>query len=89
MLIKIVSAKAAGGTRVRVAFSDGSHGLYDLAHLIERDGSMVKPLRDPAFFARVFVESGAICWPNGLDLSPAAVHRELSEAGALRQPSPA
>ncbi len=29
---------------------------------------MVEPLRDPAFFRRVFLEFGALAWPNGFDL---------------------
>ncbi len=42
------------------------------SHLFEKDGPMVQPLKDPVFFARVFIEEGAPTWPNGFDLDPIA-----------------
>jgi hypothetical protein len=50
--------------RLRVAFSDGSSGEHDFSDLVAHTGPMVVPLRDPAFFARVFVPA----WPNGFDI---------------------
>ena len=44
---------------------------------------MVQPLKDPAFFARVFVELGALAWPNGFDLDPIALHDRMLAAGEL------
>src|SRR5262249_8500155 len=44
---------------------------------------MVRPLKDPAFFARVFVELGALTWPNGYDLDPIALHDRMAAAGEL------
>jgi hypothetical protein len=44
---------------VRALFSDGMAGEYDFAGVIARGGPMVEPLRDPAYFARVFLEDGA------------------------------
>ena len=44
---------------------------------------MVRPLKDPAFFARVFVELGALTWPNGFDLDPIALHDRMAAAGEL------
>jgi hypothetical protein len=31
-------------------------------------------LRDADYFSRVFVDAGALCWPNGLEISPAKIH---------------
>jgi hypothetical protein len=45
---------------------------------------MVRPLKDPAFFADFFLELGALCWRNGFELSGASLHRKLSERGELR-----
>jgi hypothetical protein len=36
-------------------------------------------LRDPAYFSSCFVDAGALCWPNGLELSAARMY-ELSHA---------
>ena len=43
------------------------------------------PLRDALAFKRFFLELGALCWPNGLEFNPASLHKELHEAGKLRQ----
>jgi hypothetical protein len=82
-MIDVVSVKPLGGYRLRVAFSDGSAGEHDFSSTAARNGEMVKPLKDPAFFARVFVELGALTWPNGFDLDPIALHDRMAEAGEL------
>ena len=84
-MIKIVNAEHLRDRVIRLAFNDGMVGEYDLAPIVAHDGPMVRPLRDPAYFQRFFLELGALSWPNGLDLSPAAIHRELAEAGLLRR----
>jgi hypothetical protein len=82
-MIDVVSVKPLGAYRLRVAFSDGSAGEHDLSSTAKRDGEMVKPLKDPAFFARVFVELGALTWPNGFDLDPIVLHERMAVAGEL------
>lgn len=80
-MVDVVSVKPLGGYRLRVAFSDGSIGEHDFSSTAARDGEMVKLLKDPAFFARVFVELGALTWPNGFDLDPIVLHDRMAEAG--------
>lgn len=84
-MIDVVSVKPIGGFRLRVAFSDGSAGIHDFSPTVARDGEMVRPLKDPAFFARAFVELGALAWPNGFDLDPIALHDRMLAAGELTQ----
>ncbi len=84
-MIDVVSVKPLGGYRLRVAFSDGSAGEHDFSATAARDGEMVHPLKDPAFFARVFVELSALTWPNGFDLDPIALHDRMEAAGELTQ----
>jgi hypothetical protein len=57
---------------VRLTFSDGMTGLWDAAPLLaSRKTPLTNPLReDPTEFARAFIESGALAWPNGLELAP-------------------
>lgn len=83
MLIKVLKCETLDDSRLSVAFNDGSRGVVDLAPLLARDGEMVKPLRDPTYFARVFLEAGAPTWPNGFDLAPWALHQDLNAAGRL------
>lgn len=82
-MIHVVSVKAVGGFKLRVSFSDGSAGVHDFSPTVARNGEMIVPLKDPTFFARVFVELGALAWPNGFDLDPIALHDRMLAAGEL------
>jgi len=86
-MIKIVHAKHRNDYTIEVEFSDGSVGDCDLAPTLARESSLTRSLRDPAQFNRFFIDLGALCWPNGLELSPAALYQRLREAGALRKSS--
>jgi len=44
---------------------------------------MTRPLADPAYFGRAFIEGGALAWPNGFELSADALHQRLEASGAL------
>jgi hypothetical protein len=48
-------------------------------------GPMLEPLKDEAYFQRVFVEDGVLTWPNGYDWDPIALHDEMKDAGELRR----
>jgi hypothetical protein len=82
-MIDVVSVKPLGDFRLRVGFSDGSAGEHDFLATVARDGEMVQSLKDAAFFARVFIELGALAWPNGFDLDPIALHERMLAAGEL------
>jgi hypothetical protein len=84
-MIKLVSIRPAGDTALDLVFSDGSSGRWSSNALIARDTVLTRPLADPVYFARAFIEAGALAWPNGLELSAEALHRRLDEAGALRR----
>jgi hypothetical protein len=85
MLTKVTHLEKLGGFRLRVRFSDGSEGVHDFTAMTEEPGSMLEPLRDEAYFARVFLEFGAPTWPNGFDISPEWLRREMAAAGELTQ----
>lgn len=82
-LPKIVRVKPLGGFRLELVFANGAGGAFDFNWIFEPTGPMSEPLRDQAFFARVFLENGALVWPNGYDLSAWNVRRRMEEAGAL------
>src|SRR5262249_39711290 len=84
MMIKISKRKWLGGHGLRFRFSDGPAGEHDFSALVAESGPMVEPLRDPAYFSRVFLEDGAPTWPNGYDMAPSWVQMELEAAGELR-----
>jgi len=82
-MIKLVQFVVTGPTSLSLAFSDGSHADWSADDLIARDTVMTRPLGDPAYFARAFIEGGALAWPNGFELSATSLHRRLAESGAL------
>ena len=51
----------------------------------QKTGPMAEPLKDAAYFQRVFIEDGALTWPNGYDWDPIALHDEMKQAGLLRR----
>ena len=83
-MIDVVKIRRLGGHRLEIEFSNGTVGEHDFAFLKQDRGSMVEPLKDEAYFARVFIEDGALTWPNGYDWDPIALHDEMKEAGELR-----
>ena len=80
---KIIDVRVEPNRWLRVRFNDHFDGVFDLNPLIDRNTVLTTPLRDPEFFGRVYLELGALAWPNGLELSPDSVHAELSAAGRL------
>lgn len=83
-MIKILSAHYNSDYSVTCDFSDGSTGVYDLRQLLfSHETPITVPLRDIANFRMFFIQSGALCWKNGLELDPIAIYRELEQAGKL------
>ena len=77
-MIKLVRITVEGDDALQLVFSDGATTLWSAADLIARDTVMTRPLADPAYFARAFIESGALAWPNGFELSADSLHRRLA-----------
>jgi hypothetical protein len=84
-MIKVTKLKYLGGYRLHATFSDGTAGEHDFSALVAESGPMGEPLRDPAYFARVFLEDGAPTWPNSFDMCPDWLRREIEAAGALKR----
>jgi hypothetical protein len=83
-MIKITRATHLEGYKLELEFSDGTVGEYDLAPLVDRDSSLARPLREAEYFKSYYLELGALCWRNGLELRGGAIHRRLADAGLLR-----
>lgn len=82
---KLIAIEPKGGIRLLLRFSDGTSGTFDFAHYVRAGTEMTTPLANPEFFARHFIEAGALAWPNGFDLSAGSLQRRLQEAGELRR----
>jgi len=70
-MIKLIEARYDRDFQVVLTFSDGKQGVFDARTLLQRKGPLLEPLRDQDYFRRLFIDAGALCWPNGLELSPA------------------
>jgi hypothetical protein len=70
-MIKVIEANYKGNFEIALAFSDNSEGIFDGKMLLKHQGPLLDALRDETFFKRFFIDMGALCWPNGLELSPA------------------
>jgi hypothetical protein len=84
-IVKILKIMKLGGCRLHLSFSDGTEGEWDFSHIAAEGGTMVEPLRSQRYFARVFLQLGALTWPNGFDLDSIALHDEMMAAGALQR----
>jgi hypothetical protein len=86
-MIKIIRAQYMQQKILRLYFSDNSYGDYDFQPLIDRQTELVTPLNDEQYFKQFFLELGALCWRNGLELSPGNIHRKLEEQQKLHYES--
>jgi len=73
MLPAVTELKVRRDHVLWLRFADGAEGEWDFAEMVSDTGPMVQPLRDPAYFRRVFLEFGAPTWPNGFDVAPDAL----------------
>jgi Protein of unknown function (DUF2442) len=83
MLTKVTRLEKLGGYRLRVRFNDRSEGVHDFTAMVNEPGPVLEPLRDVSYFSRVFLEFGAPTWPNGFDIAPQWLRREMGAAGKL------
>ena len=84
-MIDVIGFRFLGEHRLEIEFSDGTIGVRDFAFVRDKTGPMAEPLKDPDYFARAFIEDGALTWPNGYDWDPIALHDEMKAEGLLRQ----
>ena len=79
---RVTDARAAGGHRVWLRFTDGVEGTADLSDLL--DGPVFGPLRDPARFAQLRLDPPfTISWPNGADIAPEALYERVQATGGV------
>jgi hypothetical protein len=84
-MIRLTAISVREHPQLTLTFTDGSTGVWSAAEIIRRDTELTRPLADPDYFARAFIEAGALAWPNGLELAAHNLHRKLDEAGLLHR----
>ncbi len=68
-MIKITQAEYLQDKTIQIHFSDGSWGDYDLQPLIDKQSTLTKEIEGQVNFQQFYLEMGALCWRNGLELS--------------------
>lgn len=82
-MIKITKAIHVEKQTLALEFSDGTRGECDLSATLSRESPLTIPLREPDRFREFFLDMGALCWPNGLELSPRSLQARMAAAGHL------
>jgi hypothetical protein len=74
MILRILEARVCGPFSLWLRFSDGESKCVDVSPLLQ--GPVFEPLRDPAYFSRMVLDSvcGTVVWPNGADFAPEALY---------------
>jgi len=85
MLAKVEKVAVVAPFILEVQFNDGTGGMHDFRGMIESGGELLVALRDERFFGRVTLDYGAPTWPNGFDIAPEWLRREMQAAGELRK----
>lgn len=79
---RISSVKPIADYKLNVRFVDNTQGVVDLSCLVHSaNAGVFASLQDETLFNAVFLEYGAVTWPNGLDLAPDVMHAEVIKNG--------
>jgi Protein of unknown function (DUF2442) len=81
MLNKVIDVKVLAPHVLRVTYPDGFSAVHDFAYLKNELNNLAAPLAGPDYFARVFLEYGALTWPNGYDMCPDWLRMEIELDG--------
>ncbi len=82
-MIKILKATYLKDYIIKLDFSDGQSAAMDFSYLLNKNTVLTNPLKNIDFFKSFFLDFGALCWKNGLELSPEALYIKAKEMGIL------
>jgi hypothetical protein len=72
---KVTAVEVLDHYVLRVSFDDGLVRDVDLSG--DLPGPIFEPLKDPEYFARVFIDGNSVAWPNGADVDPLVLHGDF------------
>ena len=76
----VVRAEHRGDFKIRLVFNDGVEGTIDFSDWL--NGPVLEPLKDPACFARFFLDGGTVVSPNGADIAPETLRERVKASEA-------
>lgn len=75
---RVQSVMATDDYKLHLVFSNGEHGVYDCAHLL--DFGVFKELQELHYFKRVTCEHGTVVWPHHQDICPDTLYLESQKS---------
>ena len=76
-MIKVIRVAPIEDYKLRIEFSDGRKGIFDVSPYIGR--GVFAELEDKAYFRSVRPAFGGIMWPHEQDFSAETIEYELQE----------
>ncbi len=88
MIIHVTQVQVVGSHSLDLEFDNGVRKRVNLRR--ELYGPVFEPLRDPAYFAKVYVDSDSrtVTWPNGADFAPDFLYALEPEESPAPTPAP-
>lgn len=74
MILRIDKVKVCGPFSLDLTFNDGTRKQVNVKPLLR--GPIFQPLKKEEYFCKVRLDAtcGTVCWPNGADFAPEALH---------------
>lgn len=72
-LPQVTRAKMVRRLTIATCFDDGTEKHVDISQWFK--GPVFRPLKDPNYFRKFFIEAGTLAWPNGVDIAPEALYQ--------------
>lgn len=83
-MIDIIQIEYLGEYKLKLWFSNESFGVLDFRDMVLKEATLTKPLRDKEYFKSCFIDFGALCWKNGLELSAESLYLKAKNASTLQ-----
>lgn len=68
-------------------FSNETFGVFDFSYLLEKQSVLTQSLRDVNYFKSCFIDFGALCWKNSLELSAESLYEKMQSQNLLQRKS--
>ena len=75
-LREILVVKAMDNYRLECEMENGEVYLYDMSFLKNEQGTMIRPLKKIDYFKKVWLDLGALTWPNGFSIHGNTIARD-------------
>jgi hypothetical protein len=84
-MINLIKIEPKEGYSLKLFFSDATFSILDFTYLIQKETVLTIPLKDKIYFQSCFIDFGALCWKNGLELSAESLYLKSKQLKILQQ----